>query len=127
MLVLDTNVLIEMERKDSRVIEKLARLWKNFPGNLFITSAVYAEFLFGFLKIGKEQAVEKYLHGLEVLNFDLKSAKIFAIMKKSMEDSGRIIPIFDLVTACIVSSNNATLITFDRHFEGIPNLKTIFL
>ena len=127
MLVIDTNIIIEIEKRNQKIIEKLVKLKQDHPENISITSAVYAEFLFGFLKIKKEKEAEKYLENCEMINFDKESAVIFANMKKFLEEKGIPIPIFDLLTASCVISKNATLITLDNHFERIPKLKMIIL
>ena len=127
MLVLDTSVVIEIEKGNSKLINKLLTLRGSYQGNLAITSAVYAEFLFGFMKIGKTKDAEKYIENFDVLNFDSKSAAIFAFIKKGLEDNGKSIPIFDLITASSVISNGGTLVTLDAHFNSVPQLDCVLL
>ncbi len=126
MLVLDTNILVEIESGNKKIIEEVLSLRAKY-GMLSITSAVYAEFLFGFLSINKEKEAEKYVQNFEMINFDIDSAKVFAHIKKILKDKGKFIPIFDLLTASCVISRCGTLITMDNHFENIPNMNLILL
>jgi len=127
MIVLDNNVLVEIERGNKELINKILNLGEDNPENPAITSAVYAEFLFGFLVTGKEKEVEKYLKGFEMIDFDKNSARKFAELKMELDNKGTPIPIFDLVTASCVMIRNATLVSFDKHFEKVPGLKVISL
>ena len=127
MLVIDTNILIEIEKRNEKIVGELMELKKSHPQNISITSAVYAEFLFGFLKIKKEKEAEKYLQNCEIINFDKESAVIFANTKKTLEEKGASIPVLDILTASCVISKGATFVTLDNHFDRIPNLKTIIL
>lgn len=48
MILLDTDILIEIERNNEEVIAKLTHVRAQYPGEVGVTSAVYSEFLFGY-------------------------------------------------------------------------------
>jgi|SRR3989338_2808922 len=125
MIVLDSDVLIEIERGSSHVRSKLARLRSEHPENLAITSAVYAELLFGLLK--RKKWPPAHLQSFDVLEFDKASAEIFARKKAELERKGTPIPIFDLLTASCVMAHDALLVSFDRHFAAVSGLRTLLL
>ena len=125
MIVLDTDVLIEIERGNQKVISFLVNLRKTHPENIAITSSVYAELLYGFLARNKQ--LPKELASFDVIEFDKESAEIFAQNKKSLDGKGTPIPIFDLVTASCVIAKKALLISFDRHFEKVNDLNFLLI
>ena len=125
MIVLDNNVLIEIERGNKTVVENILSLKEKYPQNIGITSAVYAEFLIGFLAVGKEKEAEYFIKDFDILDFDKESARIFALLKRELDKKGTPIPLFDLITAGTVIRRNATLASFDRHFEKVPGLRLI--
>lgn len=125
MIILDTDVLIEIERGNQKVISFLANLRKTRPDNIAITSAVYAELLYGFLMRNKQLPQE--LAAFDVIEFDRESADIFAQKKKMLDVKGKPIPIFDLITACCALSRRALLVSFDKHFEQISELNFLLI
>ena len=125
MIVLDTSIVIEIEKGNKGVIDRLEELGRDSEGNLALTSAVYAEVLYGFVAIEKREHGEEFLKTFDVLDFDKKSARAFALLKHALEKKGTIIPLFDIITASIVIAKNATLISSDKHFESIPGLRLV--
>ena len=127
MLVLDTNILIEIERGNNKVINTLSEIRKEHKESVAITSPVYAEFLYGFIRKGKEIIAKQYIENLDVFDFDSKSAEVLAKLKHEIEDKGATIPIFDLLTASIVISKKAILVTMDNHFKSVPKIDIILV
>ncbi len=125
MILLDTDVLIEIERNNEEVITKLSEVRAKYPGEVGITSAVYSEILFGYLK--KNKQISPGFDSLEIVDFDKDSAKIFAVKKKELEQKGTPIPLFDLLTASCTLAHEATLVTSDSHFKEVKGLKVIFV
>ncbi len=125
MILLDTDILVEIERNNEEVITKLSQVRAEYPGEVSITSAVYSEFLFGYLK--KNKQIPSDFDLLEVIDFDKESAKIFAEKKKELEQQGTPIPSFDLITASCALANGATVVTSDSHFKNVKGLKVVFI
>jgi len=125
MIVLDADVVIEIERGNSKIVESLADLRKAHPENPAITSAVYAEILYGFLVRNKQPPME--LESFEVIDFDKESAEIFAQKKKFLDSKGTPIPIFDLITACCAISRGALLVSLDKHYERVEGLNLLIV
>ncbi|MBI4019625.1 MAG: type II toxin-antitoxin system VapC family toxin [Candidatus Aenigmarchaeota archaeon] len=129
MIVLDTDALIELERNNAKVIERISKMRKEHPEDISITSAVYAEFSFGLMNLSKEKQdlTVASLNRYRVLDFDRPSASEFAKLKWKLEKEGRVVPIMDLVTASISMRHGATLVTGDAHYERINGLNVIML
>ena len=128
-LVFDTGILIEIERKNEKLMSILKELSLDFPQNPSITAITYSEFYYGYLsKSNKnkelaQQELEKY----EILNTTKNSSKIFAELKFNVEQKGRLIPLLDLLIASIVIDNGMTLVTSDNHFNEVEKLEKIVL
>ncbi len=127
MIILDTNILIEIERGNNKIKNTLSEIRKEHPESIAITSPVYAEFLYGFIRKGKEQIAKQYIENLEVFDFDSRSAETLAKLKYEIEQKGSTIPIFDLLTASIVITRRATFLTMDSHFKSVPGIELILI
>lgn len=125
MIILDTDVLIEIERGNQSIINQLAEHRQVHPGNLGITSTVYAEFIEGYIR--RKKTIPTFLEFFDLVDFDRDAATLFTQMKVELDKKGRPIPIFDLMTASCVLIQGATLITLDQHFRNVSGLKVIFL
>ncbi len=127
MIVLDTNILIEFEAHNIKLIKFLQNLTEKFPSKPYITSANYSEFLYGFIKESpkkQEKAIE-FLEEYKLLNTSKNSSRLLAKIKYELEKKGKMIPIFDVLIASIVMDKKAMLITFDEHFKNIEGLEVI--
>lgn len=125
MLVLDTNVLIELEKHNIKIINILQQLTNQFPTKPYITAPTYSEFLYGFLKHSnkKEEQAKQFLGAYEILHTTKESSQLLAKLKLDLEKQGKAIPIFDLLIASIVLDKKATLVTMDEHFNNIKELE----
>ncbi len=122
MIVLDTNVLIEIEKKKSQIVEKLSSISISGGNMIGIASPTLSEYVYGLLKsrAKKEsfEALDKYL----LLNTSRESSYIFSTLKCDLEKNGTPIPLFDLLIASICIATGSILVTNDEHFRNIPGL-----
>ncbi|MDO8741285.1 MAG: PIN domain-containing protein [Candidatus Woesearchaeota archaeon] len=125
--VLDSNIYIELERKNKKIIDELSKLKE--PEIVCITAPSYSEVYYGLLA-GKKSESKKELDNLNsfyLLNTTANSSRLFSEIKYGLEKSGKMIPLFDILIASIAIDNGMTLLTTDEHFEQIPGLKIILL
>ncbi|PIN78959.1 hypothetical protein COV16_05330 [Candidatus Woesearchaeota archaeon CG10_big_fil_rev_8_21_14_0_10_34_8] len=129
MFVLDTNVLIEVEKHNKSVICFLQGLTSRYPSKPYITAPTYSEFLYGFLKHSskKEEQAKQFLEVYEILHTTKNSSYLLAKLKLDLEKHGKAIPIFDLFIASIVLDKKATFITMDSHFKNIKDLDVMIV
>lgn len=128
MLVLDSDVVIEIERQNPEVISALNKLRSEHPGNLAISSAVYSELYYGALKRPKLlEHTTKTLQAFESLPFDSGAAEVFSKLKFYLDKKGAPIPVMDLITASATITAKADLVSRDAHFKNVPGLKVILL
>ncbi|MBI4181965.1 MAG: type II toxin-antitoxin system VapC family toxin [Candidatus Aenigmarchaeota archaeon] len=125
MIVLDTDVLIELERENEQAWEGLNRLRQAQVEPAVITAPVFAESLFGFIVKGRRQEGEDFLSAFPVIPFEQESAARFAELRHALEKRGTPIPLFDVLTASSVLAAGGTLLSRDRHFAQVPGLRLI--
>ena len=125
--VLDTNIYIEIERSNQKIISEVLKLASS--GIPAITAPTYSELYWGLLKGRKDELKNKLerLDAVNLLNTTKNSSKLFAEIKYSLEKSGKMIPLFDILIASIVIGNDMTLLTMDEHFNTVPGLRKIIL
>ncbi|MBI2565365.1 hypothetical protein HYV79_05295 [Candidatus Woesearchaeota archaeon] len=64
---------------------------------------------------------------LEASKHNMNLGKFLSFLVKEHKQKGKMIPLFDLITASCAISNNAVLITLDNHFKNLIELKKIIL
>ena len=129
MIIVDTNVLSELMRREPTpgVVRWLSA---QPPASLFTTSVTKAEVLYGvaLLPAGERRdALERAVAAMfeedfkgRVLPFDQWAAEAAAVVAAERRREGRSIGIRDAEIAGIVAARRATLATRNtRHFEGL--------
>ena len=127
-MVLDTNVVSELMRGQP---EPLVLAWVDSqpPDDLWLTSVIAAELLFGVARLPdgarKRQLTVAVASMLEqdfagrVLAFDLTAASVYAQMVADRERSGSGVAMADAQIAATCVAHGATLVTHNqKHFEG---------
>lgn len=128
MILLDTNILIELERGNKEIISMLEEMSQKHS-TPSLPFPVFSEYYYGYLKKGRKdvQTALERLDEFEILNSTRKSAMLFSEIKYNLEKTGQIISDMDLLIASICIDNNATLITADKQFEKVKDLNKIIL
>ena len=127
MTCLDTDFVISLFRGEKNTVIKLREL-EDSQKTLYITTASVAELLKGAYNSKQyEKEISRimmFLESVDVLDFDIKSAHLFAKIWYDLKKSGRMIDEFDILVASTVHSNDETLLTKGiKHFEKISALK----
>ncbi|MBI4154922.1 type II toxin-antitoxin system VapC family toxin [Candidatus Woesearchaeota archaeon] len=128
-LILDTSILIEIERKNNKIINEISQIRKLNPGLMQITLISYSEFLLG-IKERKQSNIDKamkFITTFPVLNANKETAIILANLKYNYEKKGMILSLADLLIAAQTIENNMLLVTMDKGLERIKELKKIIL
>ena len=117
MIILDTDVLIEiLDKKSDRGDGALKKVLQT-DENIGITSINLHEILYGLLKYAKP--VEEVM-GLPVLNYTKKDAGLSAKLEVEAESRGFPIRRSDAMIAAITINNGARLFTLDfQHFVPV--------
>jgi predicted nucleic acid-binding protein len=129
VIVLDTNVVSELMRPVPHP-GVLRWLDAQVPGELWLTSVVAAELMFGVARLPetprKQQLAQAVSLMLEedfsgkVFAFDLAAASVYAVMVAKQQRQGRSIATADAQIAAICLCHGASLATRNvKHFAGL--------
>ena len=129
ILVFDTSVIIGLERKEKNTIEKVGELSKIYNSQPHTTFVTYFELVYGILNrtIANQNKSIEFLKNFSCLGATEKTANHLAKLKHKFDKKGEKIPLADLIIASQVLENNATLLTKDRSFEKIDDIRTIII
>lgn len=124
MILLDTDICIEILRGNKNVIEKA----KNVYSNLNISFLTVAELYYGAEKSSNKikniNLVEQFLLSIEIIESDLEICKKFGELKSKLEKNGNRIADADLFIASTALTKCEKLITGNvKHFQRLEELK----
>lgn len=126
--LLDTNLIIDFLKAKPEIIDKLSPLSAE---GMAISTITAAEYLQGIFKIkDNKYALKLFLEFLnqakiEILNIDWEIAEVYAKLQARAEQIGNRFPSFDLLIASTAIVHDLTLISDDKIFKRIKNLKII--
>ncbi len=126
--LLDTGILIELEHKNKRLLEKLKGISKDFS-LLNITLFNFAEFYYGYLlkTLEDKQEAENFLGIFNQLTLTKASAKRYTELDYKYSKLGIGLKPFDLLMAAIAVEENLTLLTTDSDFERVAEVDKIIV
>ncbi len=127
--VLDTSVLIEVEKGNQKIIEQITALKDAPDAELAITIFTFCEFYYGILD-KNEKNKAKILERLEqytLLQTTARSGLLFSEILHQMLKKGVGMAQFDLFIAAVTMEKGDTLLTLDSDFKKVPGLKKVVL
>jgi len=121
MIIIDTDVLIEIfDKKSTKGDDALKRIEQSSE-NIAITSINLHEILYGMYKFSKRKILE--LEQIETIEFTRDDAKISAELEIQAEKAGQMISRIDTMIAAITINRKAKLFTYNqRHYQNIKQL-----
>lgn len=127
MVVLDTDVLIELSRGNKAIVEKVIELQRIEPLAITIFSA--EELLLGLqaleIKERLQQAAE-LLKKFKIFDYTQKELNAVVELKFKLKKTGKTIGKYDECIAGVCIAKNEALFSLNRkHFERIKELKLI--
>lgn len=128
-LVLDTNIYCDYAEGLSQTVDMISKYNKN----IHIPSIVIAELYYGFMKGSKKDFNEKKLEqiirflDIDIIHVNEDVAKKYAMIYFSLVKKGRKISINDVWIAACCMEIGGTLLTRDKHFEGVEQIESIIL
>lgn len=126
--LLDTNLTIDFLNAKPETIDKLTPL---FIEGMAISTITVAEYLQGIFQTkDSKYALRLFLEFLnqgkiEILDINWEIAEIYAKLQAKAEQMGHRLPSFDLLIASTAIEYDLTLISGDKVFTKIVNLKLI--
>ena len=124
MIILDTDILIEIFDKESTkgdiAIEKIEEIGEDIA----ITSISLHEIQYGIYKYGKKKIKE--LDQIDTLDFKRDDAKLSAKLELECEKKGKPVSRIDSMIAAMAINRKARIYTFNKkHFQSFSKLKLI--
>lgn len=126
---LDANILIELRKGSGAVADEIRKRISIEVSDAYITLMTFAEYFFGCLDASREGQEDclKFLNAFEHLPLTKISAMLYAKLTHHYKKGGINFSPMDMLTASIAIENNMTLITSDKAFERIKELKKIII
>lgn len=120
--LLDTNIVIEVFDGNKDIADKINKL-----SEFYISSIVLGELYIGINRVTNKAKHLKKLHDFlqlcTVLNVDSTTAIHYGEIIAALYKKGKPLPINDVWIAAISLQHDLTLVTRDKHFNEINNLK----
>jgi tRNA(fMet)-specific endonuclease VapC len=122
--LLDTNTCSYIIKGNRHVRERLLQIPLSEVG---ISAVTEAELRFGLARLPQAKnlgiAVEEYLLRLEILAWDSEAAKAYARVRAALERRGEPMGNLDMMIAAQALAAEAVLVTSDRVFTRVRELK----
>ncbi|MEO6870038.1 MAG: type II toxin-antitoxin system VapC family toxin [Ginsengibacter sp.] len=122
--LLDSNIIIEIFKGNNLFAEKLSK-----EEILYMPCIVLGELYTGVNRVLNKtkhlKILTDFLQLCTVDNIDSTTANYYGDTMAALHKKGKSIPTNDVWIASIALENNFTLITNDKHFKDVPNLKMI--
>ena len=125
-VVLDTSAYSLLMRGRNEAAELL-----DAADEVYLPAVVIGELLAGFKKGSSEQRNREILDRflaisrVAILPLDEEAAERYAVILDFLRRQGATIPTNDLWIAAHTFETGSVLVTFDEHFERIPNLRVM--
>jgi tRNA(fMet)-specific endonuclease VapC len=120
--LLDSNIIIDYLRGDSEVISKVDEI-----ENLYIPVIVIGELYYGAYKLSPHrngfEEIQKLEKRATIFNVENSTAQRYGQIKNQLRMIGKPIPENDIWIAAIAIENDLTLITKDKHFDFVTDIK----
>jgi tRNA(fMet)-specific endonuclease VapC len=124
MYLLDTNICIELLAGNAKVQEHLLSLGRV---RVYAASISVGELAYGAMRSARPAQellkVEQVLHHLAVVPVDAKSAFEYGVLKSQLAAQGQLLEDNDLFIAAVALSRGLILVTHDRGFGRVSNLR----
>ena len=124
MILLDTNIVVAFLNGDNSILKRI----KDAIDRIALSSLVVAGMDYG-AKVSQRakdnlEKLYQFVDVVQVVPFDIESAKIFGSIKSKLRNIGKPTGEVDLLIAATAMAHKATLVTANRkHFENIEGLR----
>lgn len=123
---LDTNIIVEYLRQNV-VVKK--HIYDFITSNIFIPVIVLGELYFGanisLKKDKNRKEIDAFCNTLNIIQIDSEIATYYSEIRKKVKELGKPIPENDIWIAASCIAYDLTLLTLDKHFDNIKELKKI--
>ena len=127
--VLDTSVLIQIRKGNMSFKDAISKVIDVESGDVYITLITFSEYYYGCLtasKMGQEDCLN-FLNAFKHLTLTKAGAILYARLKHKYKEKGLPVSPLDLLIAALTIDAGMMLITLDRGFAKIEELKKVFI
>ncbi len=121
--LLDTNVIIDFFRGNALTKKRILKFQ-----SLNISSIVYGELIYGIEnashKDRHKKQLDNFIKSCLIIPVTKETSKIYGKLKTELKKQGRLIPENDIWIAAQTIEQDAILLSNDKHFEMIKDLKS---
>lgn len=123
-ILLDANCYVAYLAGDKQVFEALTEA-KIICMSIFVIGELYAGFKGGIREKDNRRLLNSFLKKSSVITIDasVETADFFGVIKNSLKQAGRPIPINDVWIAAHALEHGAVLVTRDKHFHWVAGLR----
>ena len=122
MILVDTDVLIEIFDRNSRKGEEALKKIEEAGDDVIITSLNLHEILYGLYKYASKEKIDRIML-LDVAEFSKEDADLSARLEIESERKGKKTARFDAMIAAIAINHKFRLFTFDKkHYDDFDKL-----
>ena len=127
--LLDTSILIGIQRRDKEIIRKIEELKKLHFQPASISFINYFEFYYGLIdkNIKNREIMLDFINKFNCLKASAITAEILTELKHKYERKGIVIGLADLIVATHAKENGMVLVTQDKIFEKIDEISKIVI
>jgi len=122
-VLFDTNIVIALFSGDENVLKQISK-----SEEILIPAIVIGELYYGaqnsIKKYDNLLKIKEFSQSVTVLNCDSNTAFTYGVIKKHLKDGGTPIPENDIWIAALAAQYELTLITRDKHFNQIHQVKS---
>ncbi len=122
-ILLDTNAYSVLMKGDTSVLDALGE-----ADEVYLSVFVIGELYYGFSNGSRErqnrEVLSRFLKkpSVKIIHTTLETAEIFGRLKSSLKKQSTPVPINDLWIAAHAIETGSFLLTFDSHFQSIPEV-----
>ncbi len=128
-ILLDTSILIDIERNHQPTVIKITELSKEHPLPPKISFITDFEYRIGLQRktIPNRQAALNFLQNFILILPTKYTSQLLANLKYKYEQKGIILSLSDLLIASLAIENNLLLVTKDKDFTALEELKKVII
>jgi predicted nucleic acid-binding protein len=127
-LLVDTSILIRLQKGESYVRRLLERLTEHYPSAPSITFVNVFEYMLGIEQwTRKKREAQTFLRNFNIINTTEKTAEIMTSLRIKYDKKGLQFSLADLIIASLTVENRMVLVTSDKDFKEIEELELEFV
>jgi tRNA(fMet)-specific endonuclease VapC len=123
-ILLDTNAYTGLINGDTRIYEQITQADIVYMSTV-ILGELYAGFHGGSKSDWNSNILRDFLEmeTVKIIDVTHGTARIFGVIKNELKQKAKMIPVNDIWIAAHAIETDSTLLTYDKHFANISNLK----